>query len=539
MPSRWTTEEELAFLNSKVAGYHQARKDGLVKRYTDGVFEDWFKQYPERPRVFPDAGDGELTEEEQSKLNKAVNVRREQIRSWLGRATSITSRNTATVQLNKLVSAAQGMKNRTRRLQSVEIYQKHFKDELTPLVEDALKDSNATTKQEKMAVRRRVAHEALEGASDETKARIKELRDQNAEEVKGKRVRDKMIVADDTVLERTPEEYDKSIKNLSSLINIVMKPIVDATGWVFYVAAAGPKPDANGDVFMQDYYFRQKGIQGAEFAASYMGFKEGFEIPFAQHVENLFSDEVRAARAMPSLKAVLGNRKLHRMERSTSSEVPEEKDDNQGVNCGDNDKDGHVSQDSEVMDQEPVQSRTSNLDSHTVTLDSQMDLQPQPSNSSPPQPENPQPEMDLQPPSSPPPQPPVTSGPRHQIPDEMIDPLLRPDAESGPNAITDGLIVQQPDYLVPGSVISDTLIQEHPPPEVPTLTRAQKAALTRQANKACAEERGKELEVSKTITGPRMRGGGLNPDGTAIQLPVKRKRAENSQAAGSCSKRKN
>lgn len=32
--------------------------------------------------------------------------------------------------------------------------------------------------------------------------------------------------------------------------------MADATGWVFFVAAAGPNPDANGSIFMEQYAAR-------------------------------------------------------------------------------------------------------------------------------------------------------------------------------------------------------------------------------------------------------------------------------------------
>ncbi|KAG6863468.1 hypothetical protein C0993_011357, partial [Termitomyces sp. T159_Od127] len=74
MAPRWTTLDELAWLKSKVPGYHQAHRDNMVKRYADGVCEDWFRQWPEKDRLFPEIGARVLTEAEQASFNKAVDT---------------------------------------------------------------------------------------------------------------------------------------------------------------------------------------------------------------------------------------------------------------------------------------------------------------------------------------------------------------------------------------------------------------------------------------------------------------------------------
>ncbi|KAG6848489.1 hypothetical protein H0H93_016573 [Arthromyces matolae] len=530
MSRRWSTDEEFTFLKSKVAGYHQARKDNRVTRYTDGVFEDWFKSFPEKPRVLPDVGDRELTKEEQTKLNEAVEQRRKQIRSWLLRATAGTSRNKATVQLNRLASKVQGA-SRSRRLQGVEIFQKEFKDDLKPLVDAALKESKATTRQETMAVRRRVVQEAFDKASDEAKATVKERQDRNVEELKLRKAHEKRAIVEDEVVDRTPEQYDMSIRNLSSLMDVVMRPIAEATGWVFFVAAGGPRPDANGDVFMQDYYFRPKGMEGAEFVASHIGYKEGVELPFAQHIENLFAPDIRAARALTSLNSVLANTSLHQLARSTSpppssAQVPEgndmdrESDTHSGAFDGDDDDDDD---DDDLLDmgipheeprQEPPQS------SPTVVPNAQVVPQPSLSTTA---------------------QPLLNGAQRSLITDDLIDPSLLPEKEPippPPIANPGGVSGPQHDYLVSGSIISGPLIEERITPPVPTLTPAQKAAITRREKKSLAAAKAKEIEVNRTVTGARVRGGGLNADGTAIQLPVKRKRAEKAESTMSAPKSK-
>ncbi|KAG6914394.1 hypothetical protein DXG01_000601, partial [Tephrocybe rancida] len=53
------------------------------------------------------------------------------------------------------------------------------------------------------------------------------------------------------VQEQTPEEYKNAMDNLPAILKATLKPTVDTTGWVFFIAAAGPWPDDKGELHVE------------------------------------------------------------------------------------------------------------------------------------------------------------------------------------------------------------------------------------------------------------------------------------------------
>jgi len=82
----------------------------------------------------------------------------------------------------------------------------------------------------------------------------------------------------------------------------------------------------------------------------------------------------------------------------------------------------------------------------------------------------------------------------------------------------------QSDYHVPGAIISDPLVIEHPIDEPPTLTPAQKAAATRKLKKEIAEAKEKERREKQNVSGPRERAPTRLPDGEVVDQPWAEKR---------------
>ncbi|KAG6865252.1 hypothetical protein C0993_008186, partial [Termitomyces sp. T159_Od127] len=334
MAPRWTTPDELAWLKSKVPGYHQACRDNMVKRYADGVCEDWFRQWPEKNRLFLEIGARVLTEAEQASFNKA------QLHTWLWHAACLNNHTSTVAQFQEIAAAAKKNKPRTRMLQEVEVYQKFFHNNVTPVVGEALSKAKPKDRRERMSVWRGMTQSALNNESEETRGKVKDMYEKLKIEHQEQRQAQKGKGHGDggdslRAGERMPAEYNDAINNLPAVMNAIMKPTVEATGWVFFVAAAGLKPDTNGHIFMESYYFQPDSLKGADFMASHIGFRKGFEVPFGAHVESLFSQEVREARTMatPSMHRVTANKsstwsnELYQMDQTPSPDFDRWHDD--------------------------------------------------------------------------------------------------------------------------------------------------------------------------------------------------------------------
>jgi len=74
---RWTTDEQLAWLQTKVPGYRSAQHRADVANYLTTVYTEWFKEWSEQEKLFPGSGVRQLTESETAALNAAMSKRRD------------------------------------------------------------------------------------------------------------------------------------------------------------------------------------------------------------------------------------------------------------------------------------------------------------------------------------------------------------------------------------------------------------------------------------------------------------------------------
>lgn len=75
-PLPWATKEEAEFLENKLAEYQIVQETKHYTHFWARLFEDWFTQWPEQPRLFSNNAEGILTIEENEQLGKAQKIRR-------------------------------------------------------------------------------------------------------------------------------------------------------------------------------------------------------------------------------------------------------------------------------------------------------------------------------------------------------------------------------------------------------------------------------------------------------------------------------
>ncbi|KAF8155966.1 hypothetical protein B0H34DRAFT_676059 [Crassisporium funariophilum] len=285
---RWTTDEELAWLQSKLPLYHESKRRDRVSRFFTSLIEEWFQKWPEEGRVFPDIDKGELDADQKVKVAKAVKKRKEQLRSWMMRSVVKETRSTAS-DFKQLMQVVKKGQPRKRALQRVEVYQKHFGDKkkIAAVVEEAMK--NATEEDTAMGIRRRVVAKLLDEEPPDVQAKV----NAKAEELKGQRQAEvetlkNMENNEEAGAARTPSQYHEAIKSLPAMLSAAIRSLADATGWVFFITAGGPNPDAHGSIFMESFYFGRTSAVGNDFQDAYLAFEENVQDPFGKHVSNCF-----------------------------------------------------------------------------------------------------------------------------------------------------------------------------------------------------------------------------------------------------------
>lgn len=82
-PQPWATKEENEFLEEQLTKYRQLQATKQYTHFWARLFEDWFKQWPEVSKLFPDKAGETLTTEENDQLGNAQKARRRVRHTWM------------------------------------------------------------------------------------------------------------------------------------------------------------------------------------------------------------------------------------------------------------------------------------------------------------------------------------------------------------------------------------------------------------------------------------------------------------------------
>lgn len=162
-------------------------------------------------------------------------------------------------------------KEKGRALQHIELYQTLYADKLKSDIDKALTDADAKSRSERMSIRRATVLKLFENETDEVLETVQRASDEQKKRLnKEEEARAECLSVNG---ERTPAEYHQSVTNvhlpvtsspnttltnrsimaLPSKIKPGLQALAEATGWVFFVAAAGPNPAENGSIYMVMY----------------------------------------------------------------------------------------------------------------------------------------------------------------------------------------------------------------------------------------------------------------------------------------------
>ncbi|KAF8149057.1 hypothetical protein B0H34DRAFT_863080 [Crassisporium funariophilum] len=343
MGVRWTTDEQLAFLEGKRPLFIEARASKKLDKFYTTTTAEWFKVFPERKAQFPQKPDDELlTAEEQAVVKTG------QLKDWFGWNGDGGSRRTTgnNREASGFVKALkeQETKSSERAPQRVEIYQKICAEKVESIQDQRCKEVGAKTSGEILKVQREVARELLPSEGSEIQAAI----DKEIAEWKEKQKEQTVVDWEGAdTSNRTPEQYQAAINSLPMVLVKALQACANASGWVIMGAAAGPVPMDNGRVFVRDFYVGPKTPAGYDFHQSYAGFDRLVLKPFSEHALNCFPIEVRAARALKPKTSEFGTEVIDPQQVAAGDRVLHQEASNPPGSAGDWDDDQEDSRDLE------------------------------------------------------------------------------------------------------------------------------------------------------------------------------------------------
>ncbi|KAG1732167.1 hypothetical protein EDB19DRAFT_1912215 [Suillus lakei] len=311
-PPRWTSTEQLLWLQNEIPGYLQMQKEKKLPRFFDSLFPRWFSEFPEvmeldgsppcdenvgvdepdRANIetvidtaqlnsinAPDSVEQEDSQSDSPPMGAAE--RRKKLREWFrnnskGKTTPASGGSSAGRALSVLLGqCARG----TRDLKEIEVYSKlHYESKVKPLVSDTLINNVVQPTQRLSTVRQHTA-ECFADESEEVK---KEIREETVRLNASRRLGD--VVGQHP---RTKEEVYWTIQELPLILGQVFEELSALTGgWHYTLVMGGADPLCEGDIMTLSYH-HGKTADGLSFKASTPNFHEQYLLPFERHLGHI------------------------------------------------------------------------------------------------------------------------------------------------------------------------------------------------------------------------------------------------------------
>ncbi|KAG0700260.1 hypothetical protein DFH29DRAFT_876687 [Suillus ampliporus] len=313
-PLRWTSAEQLMWLQNEVPTYLQMQKEKKLVRFFELIFPKWFSEFPEHMRVWPmesenspDDNDANIDQssldsdvaineiiaeldhenaiipisdsEKQSNLDPelaevlkdAIKNRHKKLQEWFRNNTKGKTRPGGTLT-SKILSTMLAKRARgTRDLKEVEVYsQLHYESKVKPLVVDNIRENNLALPDQRL---RAVWHHTSECFVKEPE----DVKDEVRIETQCINTARKFSVAagDD----RTKEEIYRAIQELPIVLGQIFEELSTLTGgWHYSLVMGGPDP----------FYHHGKTLDGLSFKASTPNFHEQYLLPFEKHLDRIY-----------------------------------------------------------------------------------------------------------------------------------------------------------------------------------------------------------------------------------------------------------
>ncbi|KAG1878446.1 hypothetical protein C8R48DRAFT_768004 [Suillus tomentosus] len=314
-PPRWTSAEQLTWLQNEVPTYLQMQKEKKLVRFFELLYPKWFSEFPEHMRVWPigsenspDDNDANIDQssldldvavneiiaeldhenaiipisdvEKQSDLDPelaevlkdAIKHRRKKLQEWFRNNTKGKTRPGGTLT-SKVLSTMLGQRARgTRDLKEVEVYsQLHYESKVKPLVSEDIRENKLALPDQRLCAVRHHTGECFAKESEDVKDEVRI----ETQRINTARKLGSVAAGDD----RTKEEIYRAIQELPIVLGQIFEELSTLTGgWHYSLVMGGPDP----------FYHHGKTPDGLSFKASTPNFHEQYLLPFEKHLDRIY-----------------------------------------------------------------------------------------------------------------------------------------------------------------------------------------------------------------------------------------------------------
>ncbi|KAG1864353.1 hypothetical protein F4604DRAFT_1683365 [Suillus subluteus] len=257
-PRKWTTAEQEDWLAPWYEKYHAKQAD-KVKNWSNffaDLNKDWFDMYPE-PRLPELTPIGPLSEEETSKMEKAKQDRKEQLRNRFKNSMGATktgwqAKAEATDVFNAVLQSVARCKKPTCSLQESEAYSRlYYQTRVKATVDEVLKaeaellqgENKTLTNGKHVAIVKQYTASLYNAKTDEIKAEVQRY------------IANQKIQKDDEVRTLWSEDdYARNLQKLATIANKFLKGLAEATRFSFSLLAGGPSPECSGSIDVYSFH---------------------------------------------------------------------------------------------------------------------------------------------------------------------------------------------------------------------------------------------------------------------------------------------
>ncbi|KAH7903085.1 hypothetical protein BJ138DRAFT_1120749 [Hygrophoropsis aurantiaca] len=285
-PPRWTTAEQLDWLQRELPAFKQAQNDGSVNKFWEIMTHAWYKEFSERKNLWPpngippgmseDMGDADLPTEFAEILGSAISDRNDKLKNWYrnNSRVKITGTNSTSKLLAKLLGQrAQGI----RDLNQIEVYSKlHYEDKVKPIVESEMAAKKTVEAGERLACIKMVTAQMYKEEGEDVKAAVK------AEMLRRNKERRSPLDSS-----QSPEARAHALRELPVLLIQFFDNLHAFTGWHFSVYMGGPDPTKGEALTCQSYHHGQT-MLGHTFQGVTRDFEEQFVDPYRKFLQDVF-----------------------------------------------------------------------------------------------------------------------------------------------------------------------------------------------------------------------------------------------------------
>ncbi|KAI0684988.1 hypothetical protein C8T65DRAFT_701808 [Cerioporus squamosus] len=296
-PPGWTRPEQRDWLGERNPACAEARRRSAFGTWVESVHQEWFLKWPERRELYGN-WEGPLTYEQWLELGKAIELRRMKIINWFN---NHKNRNRDAQSLPASITAAilKGTGSCKCLPQAREVYCRHFySDEQRAIAKEELATERARlgrklTRKERMTLSRRRVDAFYDAESDDLKARVLAKLEEEKQALRS----EPPLPTDPGKKQRTPQEYQTAIDRAPEIVEKLLQPVHEDSGWVIHVTGAGPSPEHGGDIRTFSVHFGLNKFSQS-LGEAVEDYRDKFIRPLRSFAKSVYPPEVRRSRAL-------------------------------------------------------------------------------------------------------------------------------------------------------------------------------------------------------------------------------------------------